>query len=205
MGFGGAAVGGGALQARAVCAACWAACARVVLLCSCGCCCGGVCAATLSASGARAVGGARAVVAHFIAQQPQVLCMSTPHVVTPTPRRQISIHSWDGDTSSSLVRRKAHGDISAWLARLTVWSPCAQPPSPELPSSTSDEGSTRGKSCVVSPPSEARCRGRRACAGAAQAYIFSACVRQCPEQSPHADVHRAPSGRQRPSTAGHFP
>ena len=61
--LGGAAVGGGALQARAACAACRAACARVVLPCSCGCCCGGVCAATLAASGARAVGGARAVVA----------------------------------------------------------------------------------------------------------------------------------------------
>ena len=59
--FGGAAAGGGALQARAVCAACWAACARAVLLCSCGRCCGGVCAATLVAVGARAVGGARAV------------------------------------------------------------------------------------------------------------------------------------------------
>ena len=61
--FGGAAAGGGASQARAVCAACWAACARVVvpLLCSCGRCCGGVCAATLVAVGARAVGGARAV------------------------------------------------------------------------------------------------------------------------------------------------
>ena len=61
--FGGAAAGGGAAQARAVCAACWAACARVAppLLCSSGRCCGGVCAATLVAVGARAVGGARAV------------------------------------------------------------------------------------------------------------------------------------------------
>jgi hypothetical protein len=61
--FGGAASGGGAMRARAVCAACRAACARVVLPCGCGCCCGGVCAATLAASGVRAVGGARAVAA----------------------------------------------------------------------------------------------------------------------------------------------
>ena len=60
--LGGAAAGGGAMRARAVCAACRAACARAVLPFGCGCCCGGVCAATLAASGARAVGGARAVV-----------------------------------------------------------------------------------------------------------------------------------------------
>ena len=63
--FGGAASGGGAMRARAVRAACRAACLRVVLLCGCGCCCGGVRAATLVIvmSGARVVESARAVVA----------------------------------------------------------------------------------------------------------------------------------------------
>ena len=56
--FGGAVSGGGALRARAVRAACRAACLRVLLPCGCGCCYGGVCVATLTALGARVVGGA---------------------------------------------------------------------------------------------------------------------------------------------------
>ena len=61
--LGGAASGGGAMRARAVCVACKAAWSRVVLPCGCGCCCGGVRGATLTASGAHAMGGARAAAA----------------------------------------------------------------------------------------------------------------------------------------------
>ena len=80
----------------------------------------------------------------FIAQ-PQALCTSTPHVKNPIPRRQITIHSGNEDTSS--FGGGKHGGINAWVARLTVLtlSPCAQPPSPEL-TSTSGEGSARGQS-----------------------------------------------------------
>ena len=56
---GAAASGGGAMRARAVCAACRAAWLRTVLPCGCGCSCGGVCVATLTTSGARGVGSAR--------------------------------------------------------------------------------------------------------------------------------------------------
>ena len=91
-------------------------------------------------------------VGHSIAQ-PQVLCTSTPHVDTPISRRQVSVHSGGGEIS--FFGSEKHGDINAWLARHTVPSPCAQPPSPELPLSTSDEGSARGNSCVVPSPSEA--------------------------------------------------
>ena len=48
------------MRARAARAACRVACARAVLLCGLGCCCGGgVCAATVTAAGARGVEGAR--------------------------------------------------------------------------------------------------------------------------------------------------
>ena len=63
---GGAASVGGAMRARAVCAACrGAACSRAVLPCGCGCCCGGVCVATLTTSGARVVVG-RANFVYFL-------------------------------------------------------------------------------------------------------------------------------------------
>ena len=62
--FGGAASGGGAMRARAARAACRVACARAMLLCGRGCCCGGgVCAATLTVTGARGVEGARVAAA----------------------------------------------------------------------------------------------------------------------------------------------